>query len=73
MAASYPSTDFFSSTGSVKALNMLEKDMVERLTTDKSVLQDQILQDTNRFRPFYGNAFSASSCGFNSESFHIGG
>ncbi|XP_024008644.1 uncharacterized protein LOC18992273 isoform X2 [Eutrema salsugineum] len=70
MAASYPSTDFFSSTGSVKALNMLEKDMVERLTTDKSVLQDQ---DTNRFRPFYGNAFSASSCGFNSESFHIGG
>ncbi|CAL9216494.1 unnamed protein product [Arabidopsis halleri] len=66
MAASYRSTDWFPPpTGSFTGLNMLEMDMVERLNTDKSVLQDQILQDTSSIR-------SASSCGFNTESFHIG-
>ncbi|KAG7593132.1 YTH domain [Arabidopsis thaliana x Arabidopsis arenosa] len=64
MAASYRSTDWFPPpTGSVTGLNMLEMDMVERLNTDQRVLQDQ---DKISSRP-------ASSRGFNTESFHIGG
>uniref|UniRef100_A0A1J3HVN1 YTH domain-containing family protein n=1 Tax=Noccaea caerulescens TaxID=107243 RepID=A0A1J3HVN1_NOCCA len=70
MAASYRSTDDSPSTGSLQALNMVEMDRVERLNTDKSVLQDQA---TNSILSFCGNAFPASSCGFNTESFHIGG
>ncbi|CAN8291121.1 unnamed protein product [Cochlearia groenlandica] len=62
MAASYKSTDWVSSTGSLQALNMVN--------TDQCLLQDQ---DAISIRPFCGNnAFSASSSGFNTESFHIG-
>ncbi|KAL1217216.1 YTH domain-containing protein ECT3 [Cardamine amara subsp. amara] len=70
MAASYPTTDSFPPTRSVKDLSTLEMDMVERLNADQSVLQDQ---DRISIPPLCGNAFSASSCGFNTESFHIGG
>ncbi|EOA40033.1 hypothetical protein CARUB_v10008725mg [Capsella rubella] len=71
MAASYPSTDWFPPPSrSVNGLNMLEMDMVERLNSDKSVFQDQ---DTISNLPFCGNAFPASSSGFNTEPFHIGG
>ncbi|XP_013656966.1 YTH domain-containing family protein-like isoform X1 [Brassica napus] len=68
MAASNRSTNSSPSTGSAK-------DMVERLSTDKSVLQHQMLQDTNSFRPFCGSGypFSPSSCGINTDSFHVGG
>ncbi|CAA7018726.1 unnamed protein product [Microthlaspi erraticum] len=65
MAAYYRSTDYSPPTGSLEALKMME-----RLNPDKSVLHDQ---DTNSIRPFFGNAFPSSSCGFNTESFHIGG
>ncbi|XP_010478147.1 PREDICTED: uncharacterized protein LOC104757129 [Camelina sativa] len=66
MSASYPSTDWFPPARSGKGLNMLE-----RLNTDQSVFQDQ---DTISTRPFCGNAFSASasSFGFDTDSFHIG-
>ncbi|CAH8349836.1 unnamed protein product [Eruca vesicaria subsp. sativa] len=72
MAASNRSTNSSPSTGSVKTFNM-----VDRLSTDKSVLQHQIMQDKNSsfLRPLCGGstgnaAFSASS---NTDSFHIGG
>ncbi|KAG2290802.1 hypothetical protein Bca52824_037471 [Brassica carinata] len=71
MAASNRSTNCSPSTGPVN--------MVERLSTDKTVLQHQILQDTNSSssRPLCGTtgnaAFSASSSGFHTDSSHIGG
>ncbi|KFK44672.1 hypothetical protein AALP_AA1G288700 [Arabis alpina] len=64
MAASYRST------GSLQALNMLERDMVEKLTNEQSVLKDQTLQDLTSVRSIWGDPFSES---FNTESFHIGG
>ncbi|KAF8055031.1 hypothetical protein N665_1305s0018 [Sinapis alba] len=57
-----------STGGSVKALNMLEMDMVDRLSSDKtSVLQHQ---DTNScfLQPFSGTC----SSGFHTDSFHLG-
>lgn len=33
---------FFGNLGSVKGLNMLEMDLVDRLSTDQSVLYDQV-------------------------------
>ncbi|VVA92815.1 unnamed protein product [Arabis nemorensis] len=58
MAASYRSTDLFPSTTnkprSLQALNMLERDMVEKLTNDQSVLKDH---DTTSVRLFMGIRF----------------